>query len=93
MIACVMELDAPYCWICVGRLTGSSRYGAYAKAVNGFSGNSDGSGGVESYDCGDGFSDVYGDGCGDGRGDGYGDPLPLCDDTLVCAVRQAARPA
>mgnify|MGYP001564808778 FL=1 len=42
-----------------------------------------------------GLCDGWGGGCGDddGGGEGHarGDPLPLCDDTLACAVRRAAR--
>jgi len=43
---------------------------------------------------GNGWGHGSGDGSGFGDGDGFGNggPLPLCDDPLACAVRQAGSP-
>ena len=37
--------------------------------------------------------DGGGDGFGNGKGNGFGRRLPLCTDSLACAVRQTTRPA
>ena len=84
-----IEPDATYCWRCSAWLPdGLWGYGSG-------SGNGDGYGYGNGVGSGHGWSDGngYGHGSsdGDGWGNGYGGPLPLCDDSLACAVRQAAR--
>ena len=81
MIAYTIDPDAAYCWRCGVRLLGLML------------GN--GSGNGYSYGTGWAVGDGFGNGGGDGDGNGYGcgDHLPLCDDSLACACRQAQGPA
>ena len=89
MILRAIDPDEAYCWRCGAWLPGPML------------GNSDGNGDGDGDGWGNGWGDGYGNGHGNGDGhghgcgwgDGHGSPLPLCDDTLACAIRQAGRPA
>ncbi|KKW45613.1 MAG: hypothetical protein UY96_C0017G0014 [Parcubacteria group bacterium GW2011_GWB1_56_8] len=86
MIACARDPEVAYCWRCGAWLPdwGNS---------NSFS-NGDGHDGGWGDGLGYGDGDGYGYGYGNGGGNGYSnsDDLPLCTDSLACAVRQASRP-
>ena len=105
MIAHVVEGEEAYCWRCGTWLLDSQSghsngigYGGDNSDGDGY-GNGDGfgngSGNGYSYGTGWAVGDGFGNGGGDGDGNGYGcgDHLPLCDDSLACACRQAQGPA
>ena len=85
--------EAAYCWRCgVWLPDPQSDYGCGDGRGDG-DGDGDGNGWGNGWGLG---GRGYGDGGGDdgnGYGDGRGYLLPLCDDTLACAIRQARRPA
>ena len=105
MIAYARDPETAHCWRCGAWLPGlapSNSGDGYGNGGSGYgSGSGDGYGnGGSGYGSGSGdggSGDGYGyggsGGHGNGWGDGYGGPLPLCDDVLACAIRQARRPA
>ena len=86
MILRAIDPEEACCWRCGAWLPGLE----YGSGYGSGSGDGYGYGGSGGHGNGNGWG---GHGNGNGWGDGYGGPLPLCDDVLACAIRQARRPA
>ena len=88
MILRAIDPEEACCWRCGAWLPGLE----YGSGYDSGSGDGYGYGDGDGWASGDGWGNGSGNGYGndgDGRGGGWGALLPLCDDVLACAIRQA----